>query len=130
MIGTHKCIRSRLKGAQPGRNMIRNLKCETTIFDMCTRCYLYLIVILVLLVPFSVAPLSSAVADKSELTKLITENEDPLVNVNDLAFLLVTHDFDAVPKKDFVEVHLDNSVYKLVPNGKYPGLANVTVTSR
>lgn len=90
--------------------------------------YLYLIVILVFLVPFSLAPLSSAVADKSELTKLISENEDPLIRVNDLAFLLVTHDFDAVPKKDFVEVHLNNSVYKLVPNGKYPGLANLTVT--
>lgn len=95
---------------------------------MGARRYLYLFIILVLLVPFSVAPLSSALADKSELTKLITGNEDPLISVNDLAFLLVTHDFDAVPKKDFVEVHLNNSVYKLVPNGKYPGLANVTVT--
>lgn len=95
---------------------------------MGARRYLYLFIILVLLVPFSVAPLSSALADKSELTKLIAENEDPLISVNDLAFLLVTHDFDAVPKKDFVEVHLNNSVYKLVPNGKYPGLANVTVT--
>lgn len=95
---------------------------------MGARRYLYLFIILVLLVPFSVAPLSSALADKSELTKLITGNEDPLINVNDLAFLLVTHDFDAVPKKDFVEVRLDNSIYELVPNGKYPGLANVTVT--
>jgi hypothetical protein len=93
------------------------------------RCHLYLIAILVLLVPLSVAPLSSAVADKSELIKLITKNEDPIMNANDLAFLLVTHDFDAIPKKDFVEVRLNKTVYKLVPNGPYPGLANITMGS-
>ena len=93
------------------------------------RLHLCPIVILVLLVPLSVAPLSSAVADKSELINLITKNEDPIMNVNDLAFLLVTHDFDAIPKKDFVEVRINKTVYKLAPNGKYPGLANVTVTS-
>jgi hypothetical protein len=93
------------------------------------RRHLCLIVILVLLVPLSVAPLSSAVADKSELIKLITKNEDPIMNVNDLAFLLVTHDFDAIPKKDFVEVRLNKTVYKLVPNGPYPGLANITMGS-
>jgi hypothetical protein len=77
----------------------------------------------------SVAPLSSAVADKSGLIELITNNEDSSINVNDMAFLLVTHDFDAVPKKDFVEVRLDKTVYKLVPNGPYPGLANMTMES-
>jgi hypothetical protein len=85
--------------------------------------------ILVLLVPLSVAPLSSAVADKSGLIELITKNEDPNMNVNDLAFLLVTHDFDAAPKNDFVEVRLNKTVYKLVPNGPYPGLANMTLGS-
>ena len=105
------------------------MNCINIFFEIGTRHYLYLTVILVLLVPFYVVPLSSAVADKSELTKLITENEDPLINVNDLAFLLVTHDFDAVPRNDFVEVRLNNTVYKLVPNGQYPGLANITVTS-
>ncbi|MEI6104489.1 MAG: hypothetical protein WCP70_11140 [Methanothrix sp.] len=49
--------------------------------------------------------------------------------MKDLAFFLVTHDFDAVPKKDHVEVQIDGTVYKLVPNGQYPGLANVTVAS-
>jgi hypothetical protein len=96
---------------------------------MGTRHYIYLTVILVLIVPLSIAPLSSAVADKSGLVELVTKNEDPLMNANDLAFLLVTHDFDAVPKNGFVDVHLNNTVYKMVPNGQYPGLANVTVTS-
>jgi hypothetical protein len=51
------------------------------------------------------------------------------MNANDLAFLLVTHDFDAIPKKDFVEVRLNKTVYTLVPNGPYPGLANITMGS-
>jgi hypothetical protein len=52
------------------------------------------------------------------------------MGVKDLAFFLVTHDFDAVPKKDHVEVHIDDAVYNLVPNGQYPGLANETIASR
>ncbi len=89
----------------------------------------YLVVIFVLLAFLSISPISSGVADKSELMKLILGNEDPLINVNDLAFLLVTHNFDAIPKMGFVEVRLNKTVYKLVPNGPYPGLANVTIES-
>ena len=90
--------------------------------------HLYLVVIFVLLLAFlSIVPISTGVADKSELMKLILGSEDPLINVNDLAFLLATHDFDAMPKGDYVEVHLDKTIYKLVPNGPYPGLANVTI---
>ncbi len=91
--------------------------------------HLYLVVIFVLLAFLSIAPISTGVADKSEQMKLILGNEDPLINVNDLAFLLVTHDFDAMPKGDYVEVRLNNTIYKLVPNGRYPGLANVTLES-
>jgi len=109
--------------------MIRKMNCENITPDIGTTRHLCLIIILVLLVPLSVAPLSSAVADKSELVELITKNEDPSMNVNDLAFLLVTHDFDATPKKYFVEVRLNKNVYKLVPNGQYPGLANITMPS-
>ena len=90
---------------------------------------LYLVVIFVLLAFLSIAPISTGVSDKSELTKLIFGDEDPLINVNDLAFLLATHDFDAIPKGDYVEVRLNNTIYKLVPNGRYPGLANVTLES-
>jgi hypothetical protein len=118
-----------INSAQPGMNMIRKMKRDHTVFDMGTRFHIWLIIIAVLLVPLSVAPISSAVADKSELIKLITENEDPLINVNDLAFLLVTHDFDAIPKKGFVEVRINKTVYKLVPNGPHPGLANKTIES-
>lgn len=82
------------------------------------------------MISLSIAPISLAEANNSTLVKLISENEDPLINANDLAFFLIIHDFNGVPKKDYVEVQLNNTVYKLVPNGPYPGLANVTIESR
>ncbi len=91
--------------------------------------HLYLVVIFVLLAFLSTAPISTDIADKSELMKLILGDEDQRININDLAFLLETHDFDAIPKKDFVEVRLNKTVYKLFPNGPYPGLANMTLGS-
>ncbi|HUS74555.1 MAG TPA: hypothetical protein VMY43_00965 [Methanothrix sp.] len=91
---------------------------------------LILAIILVLLASQSFAALSSVAADNSALIKSISQNEDPLMDVKDLAFFLATHDFDAVPKKDHVEVRIDDTVYKLVPNGQYSGLANVTVASQ
>jgi len=90
---------------------------------------LNLSIILILLTMLSFTVLSSAAADHSALMKLISQNEDPRTDVKDLAFFLVTHDFDAVPKKDHVEVRIDDIVYNLMPNGQYPGLANVTVIS-
>ena len=89
----------------------------------------YIIIIIILLISPSFIALSSAAADNSALMKLISLNEDPRMGVKDLAFFLVTHDFDAFPEKDHVEVQIDGTVYKLVPNGQYPGLANVTVAS-
>jgi hypothetical protein len=88
-----------------------------------------LAIILIFLASQPLATLSSDAADNSALVKLISQNEDSRMGVKDLAFFLVTHDFDAVPKKDYVEVHMDDTVYKLVPNGQYPGLANETLTS-
>jgi hypothetical protein len=91
---------------------------------------LYIIIIILIILPFqSFASLSSAASDNSALMKLITQNEDPRMGVKDLAFFLVTHDFDAVPKKDHVEVQIDGTLYVLVPNGQLSGLANVTVAS-
>jgi len=89
-----------------------------------------LAIVLILLASQPLATLSSATADNSALMKLISQNEDPRMDVRDLAFFLVTHDFDAIPKKDYVEVNINDTVYKLVPNGQYPGLANETIVSR
>jgi hypothetical protein len=89
-----------------------------------------MIIIFILLTSQSFTSLSSAAADNSALMKLITQNEDPRMGVKDLAFFLVTHDFDAFPKKDHVEVQIDDTLYVLVPNGQLSGLANVTVASQ
>ncbi len=90
----------------------------------------YIIIIIFIIPTFqSFTALSSAASDNSALMKLITQNEDPRMGIKDLAFFLVTHDFDAVPKKDHVEVQIDDTIYVLVPNGQSSGLANVTVSS-
>jgi hypothetical protein len=49
--------------------------------------HLYVVVIFVLLAFLSIVPISTGVADKSELMKLILGSEDPLIKVNDLAFI-------------------------------------------
>lgn len=72
-----------------------------------------------------IAPLSIAKADSSALRELLSQYEDPRMTVQDLAFFLVTHNFDAYPKGSYVEAHIDNAVYKLVPNGDQPGLASL-----
>jgi hypothetical protein len=88
-----------------------------------------MMVILALLASLSIAPQSRGASDEAGLRELISENEDALMSAKDLAFLLVTHDFNAAPKKDYVEVHLNKTVYRLVPNGSGPGLANITIQS-
>lgn len=100
----------------------------TCFYNFANPLILAIILILLTMLPFTA--LSSAAADHSALMKLISQNEDPRMEVKDLAFFLVTHDFDAVPKKDHVEVRIDDTVYKLMPNGQYPGLANETIASR
>jgi hypothetical protein len=70
---------------------------------------------------------ASGTVDHTELLKLISQNEDPLMTSNDLAFFLASHDFDATPKDGYVEVKLDGVVYKAVPNGDESGLADLTI---
>jgi hypothetical protein len=43
----------------------------------------------------------------------------------DLAFYLATHGFDASPKGRYIEVDLGSRIYRLIPNGSAPGLANL-----
>jgi hypothetical protein len=47
------------------------------------------------------------------------------MNVEDLAFYLATHGFDATPENGNVDVELSGKVYKLIPNGSAPGLASI-----
>ena len=69
----------------------------------------------------------SAADDYTDLMKLIADNEDVRIDAQDLAFLLVTHGFDAEPKGDSVIVKLDDVVYEMTPNGVEPELADILI---
>jgi hypothetical protein len=62
----------------------------------------------------------------NELEKQISSFDDPRITVQDLAFFLMTHNFDAKPMGDYVELNLNGTLYKLVPNGKKPGLCDIS----
>jgi hypothetical protein len=61
----------------------------------------------------------------SGLTNLITSFDDQGINSRDLAFFLVTHNYDATPAGDHVVVKLNGEVYLLTPNGNRPGLCDI-----
>jgi len=61
----------------------------------------------------------------SSLKSLISSFDDTGINSQDLAFFLVTHNFDATPKGNQVEVKLDGEVYFLIPNGDRAGLCDI-----
>ncbi len=71
-------------------------------------------------------PTVSATKDTiSELKSTISSFDDPRMNAEDLAFYLVTHEFDAKPKDGYVEVGLKGRICKLTPNGLAPGLCSI-----
>jgi hypothetical protein len=61
----------------------------------------------------------------SGLKNLITSFDDRGINSRDLAFFLVTHNYDATPAGDHVEVKLNGVVYLLTPNGNRSGLCDI-----
>ena len=65
--------------------------------------------------------------DGSDLEKLILAAEDTRMDSQDLAFFLATHDYDAAPKDGYVEVSLQGTIYKLIPNGDRPGLCDIAL---
>lgn len=69
--------------------------------------------------------LTPAVCTDSGLMGLLSSYEDPLMTSLDLAFLLVTHGFDATPADGYVVVDVGNETYTLIPNGDKPGLAEI-----
>ena len=74
------------------------------------------------------AVLSTASAESDDLyslRNLITSFEDSLINSPDLAFFLATHNYDAVPRGNHVDLNLNGKVYQLFPNGDAPGLCNI-----
>lgn len=60
------------------------------------------------------------------LVELLSSYDDPFMTSLDLAFLLVTHGYNATPGDGYVVVVAGNSTYTLVPNGDHPGLADIS----
>ncbi|MDD4162348.1 MAG: hypothetical protein PHW87_07690 [Methanothrix sp.] len=59
------------------------------------------------------------------LKNLLTSFDDPGMDSQDLAFFLVTHNYDATPVGSNVEVKLNGEVCTLIPNGNRPGLCDI-----
>ena len=78
-------------------------------------------------VAFAPASYASRAADSTELSKRISQNEDLQITPNDLAFFLATHNYDATPKDGYVQVKINGTIYKAVPNGANPGLVDLTI---
>jgi hypothetical protein len=64
--------------------------------------------------------------DISELRERLFSFEDSKITVQDLAFYIVTHNYDAVPRDGYVELQLDGESYRLVPNGNAPGVCDIS----
>lgn len=86
-------------------------------------------IIFVILITILVGILHTASAlgnDIAELKERIFSFDDPKITVQDVAFFLLTHNFDAKPMGDYVELNLNATIYKLTPNGDKPGLCDIS----
>jgi hypothetical protein len=83
-------------------------------------------VILIIIFAGLLQTASASGDDISELRERIFSFDDPRITVQDLAFFLLTHNFDAKPMGDYVELNLNGTIYKLIPNGDKPGLCDIS----
>jgi hypothetical protein len=89
----------------------------------------YLIAALSCIIFVSANPAFGAVTENPDLAKLVSQYHDPHMTVNDLAFFLATHNFDATPNEGYVQVKIDGTIYKVMPNGMNPGLADILIVN-
>ena len=76
----------------------------------------------------SASPAFGAVAENRDLAEVISQYPDNHMTVEDLAFFLATHNYNATPKEDYVQIVADSTIYKAVPNST-TGLAELTLIS-
>jgi hypothetical protein len=88
----------------------------------------YLMAAMICVIIASTCCPAAATDDYTNFMKLIIDSEDVRINAQDLAFLLVTHGFDATPKDSYAIVKLDKKIYKVTPNGVKPGLADISIS--
>ncbi len=86
----------------------------------------YLLAIMAACILMAFINTASAIGeDISDLKNLISGNEDTRMNSLDLAFFLATHNYNAVPMDGYVELNLNDIIYKLSPNSEKPGLCDI-----
>jgi hypothetical protein len=83
------------------------------------------ICVLSMVVMLALPAVSASNASLSDLKTHISSFDDFRMNVQDLAFYLASHGFDASPKGGYVEVDLGGQICMLAPNGSAPGLASI-----
>ena len=88
----------------------------------------YLIAALTCTLFVTASPAFGAVAENRDLTELISQYQDTHMTVEDLAFFLATHNYNATPKEGYVQVIVDGTVYKAVPNSA-TGLADLSIVN-
>jgi hypothetical protein len=86
----------------------------------------YLIAALTCTLFVTASPAFGAVVENNDLTKLISQYQDAHMTVEDLAFFLATHNYNATPKDGYVQVIFDGTNYKAVPNST-TGLADLSI---
>jgi hypothetical protein len=76
----------------------------------------YLIAALTCTAIITACPVFGAAAENRDLTKLISQYHNTHMTVEDLAFFLATHNYNATPKDGYVQVKIDGTIYKVMPN--------------
>ena len=74
----------------------------------------------------STHPAFGAVDGDQNLNDVISQCHDTHMTVDDLAFFLATHNYDATPKEGYVQVIVEGTTYRAVPNST-TGLAELTI---
>jgi K+ transporter len=71
-------------------------------------------------------PALGAVTENQNLKDVISQYHDAHMTVEDLAFFLATHNFNATPKGGYVQITIGSTIYKAVPNSE-TGLAEISI---
>jgi len=86
----------------------------------------YLLAALTCIVFVSANPVFGAMAENQNLKEVISQYQDTHMTVEDLAFFLATHNYNATPKDGYVQITIDGTVYRAVPNSE-TGLAELSL---
>ena len=68
------------------------------------------------------------VVENHDLAKVISQYHGTHIVDEDLAFFLATHDYNSTPKAGCVQVPIDGTINRAVPNGA-TGMAELTVVN-